>query len=954
MTKGVVKSMKRFDHLYWLLFIVLIPVFGQAREETLHNAITSSVLNESTLSDQKVFSQVSSQDLQTKKNQKELESQSLHDQDVSVADDLATMPSEDQDFSQNEAQNSETTSAAASVMEDENDIKSDVDKQKEQEDQESGKQPGVLYQEPGFIDAQESVIFNFEDTDLANVASYMEYIHKVKFLTEDMLSGVKDSKGLAGHKIAFRTNKVLTRKESWDLFITFLHIAGLDLVPMMQAGFYKIVPFPKTNGEMIPTYIGTDVQALPDNDMVIRYVYFTRNIDPARIQKVLSKLQTGSAKLDFFSELRALIFHDRASNIRSLMQIALEIDNGIVPECLSVIKLKRANAADVVALYKSLRSGGAGTATAGASQPAQPYKPWGVGKRESSEYFSKDVELFHDSRTNSLILLGSEKSIKKIEEFIQKYIDIDVSGQAAPPIFTYQLEYTIASNIATILNQAVQYGGSDARKYGSVRDGVKFFSTSMNIVPEQHSNMLIINATKDDFESILPLIKELDTPQPQIGLEVLMVQILDNEIKMLGAQISGPKGPDAPFVANQQAQTFAGGISAQTSGLLNSNSLATSPVVVPIDSSSDNIIGYSIKAGLGALLGATTNNFNQIVSSGVGEPGATLVTFGQPIWALFKVLQSMVSAHVVANPFVVVSNNVQANIEFGESRRVLASQVVSAQGATTSSTTPLSSKLGFTITPQINKNNIVNLQIEVHNNQFIVGGSASSALQDQKSLSTNASIANGEVLVLGGLMQEQYSTTNYGVPFLQNIPIFGWFFKSKVKSLVRSHFLIFICPRVIEAPDKKEQGIDKYTLYKMNEMQKQLDIMSELDCFASKRDPIQRAFFGEEPLTNLQKLTGQETTVDGELQLRDARKINRHRMTDKAKKQEQVSDAVEDASAAPEKKKDASKRKSQKKQRQAQEQNLSFDQDVVHLPAQAAFKTKNTISGSMQPGGNHV
>lgn len=77
-------------------------------------------------------------------------------------------------------------------------------------------------------------------------------------------------------------------------------------------------------------------------------------------------------------------------------------------------------------------------------------------------------------------------------------------------------------------------------------------------------------------------------------------------------------------------------------------------------------------------------------------------------------------------------------------------------------------------------------------------------------------------------------------------------------------------------------------------------------------------------------------------------------MTDKAKKQEQVSDAVEDASAAPEKKKDASKRKSQKKQRQAQEQNLSFDQDVVHLPAQAAFKTKNTISGSMQPGGNHV
>lgn len=790
---------------------------------------------------------------------------------------------------------------------------------------EDSQEKSVLYQNPSFLDEHESIVFNFEETDLVNVALYMEAVHKVKFITEDIISTAKEPKGLSGHKITFRTNKILTKKESWDLFTTFLNIAGLDIVPMMQAGFYKIVSFAKASGEAIPTFIGTDVNVLPDNDMIVRYVYFTRNIDPAKIQNILKNMQAGSAKLDVFAEMRALIFLDRSSNIKSLMQVALEMDRLILPESLSVIKLKRANAEDVKTLYQSLKPGGA--------TPYQPQKVWIPGKKEAtSDYFPQDVVIITDKRTNSLILLGSEKGIKKIENFVENYIDVEVIKES-PPVFTYPLEYTNATDIVGILTQAVQYGaGTTAGQYGGVRDGIKYFS-KMTIVAEPHSNSVIINSAKDDYEAILPLIKELDVPQKQIGLEVLIVQVTDAQAKTLGAQISGPNGPDAPVPANQQAQTFAKNIQAQTSGILGTNGQSTAPVVTTTTIGANT--SYSLKSSLGALLGTAYNTI-------VNEPGAILVTFGQPIWALFKVLQSMVSVHVVANPFVVVSNNSQAVVSIGEQRRIISSQVVSAFGTNTSGLTNMQSTLGFTITPQINKGNIVNLQIQVMNNQFTVAGSQSSALQDQKSITTNASVANGEVLVLGGLMQEQYSSTSRGVPFLEHIPILGWFFKSKTKGIVKSHFLVFISPRLIESPDKKEGGIDSYTLYKMNEAQKNIDIMEEIDWFASKRDPLQRAFFGDSMPKSLKELTGQESTIQAQ-----RRSKSRHKAKISALSQTNRS-----------KPKEINKPSFKSRAKLSKNDNsgtVSFDQDFVRLPPKnIAGGGKNMVSGRMQQGDLHV
>jgi len=834
-----------------------------------------------------------------------------------------------QEETQNQAKEQDPTVQEAKDTEKKDD--SEVKKHEPKEEpkkEEAKKEPGVLYQDSGFVDDHESVTFNFEETDLANVASYMEKIHNVKFITEDIVSPNKDAKGLSGHKLTFRTNKVLTKRESWDLFITFLHIAGLDVVPMPHAGFYKIVSFSKANHEAIPAYIGVDANLLPDNDMVIRYVYFARNVDPAKVQNVLKNMQSGSAKLDVFHELKAMIFTDRSCNIKSLMQIVAELDKAVMPESLSVIRLHRANVDDVIKLYSSLKPGGGQTQQRGV---------WQQGKKEPTlEYFPQDVQLFPDKRTNSLILLGSAKGIKKIEEFVQQYVDIDVTREV-PPIFTYQLEYTNANDIKSILTQTIQYGSNTpAGQAGGVRDGVKYFS-KMTIVAEPHSNSLIINSSKEDFEAIKPLIQELDIAQKQIGLEVLIIQVSDSETKTLGSQLSGPGGPNAGDSNDRSCQTFAQSLSSQTSGIMSASGSSTSLVVRDNTSNTAASENFSIKTSLSKLL---TNGI-------VNEAGSILVTFGKPIWALFKILKTMISVHVVANPFVVVSNNSTAKVSIGEERRIKASEVVSSGQTVATGFTPQQSTLGFTITPQINKDNIVNLKINVTNNQFSVAGSESSALMDKKEIDTYASVANGEVLVLGGIMQEQSNSTHRGVPFLENIPLLGWFFKSKVKFTSRNHFLIFISPRVLDpVHQNKPNGMDRYTQYKMEEAQKNVELMNELDWFASKRDPIQKSFFGDLKSKSIQDLTGQ--MVDHEA-------IDKKK---KKKKQDNAKEIVLTKSKIKPKKEKVSKKYKKEKHKKVKSDTKqndipSLDKDFIHYTG-SSVHAKNAISKSVMHGGSNV
>ena len=794
-------------------------------------------------------------------------------------------------------------------------IDNDASFKKTVEEKAEHKEPGVLYQKKQDVQDAATIAFNFEEASLSNLVSYIEAVHDIKFIHDEIITpAAKDAKGYSGHKISFRTNKNLTRKESWDLFLTFLHMAGLDVVPLVQEGFYKIVPLARASSETIPTFIGVDVNILPDTDMIVRFVYFAKNIDPTKIKTVLTPMQGASGKIDIFTGLKALIFTDRACSIKSLMQIVTELDHSVLPEVVSVVKLKRTTAKDVISLYNSLKPG--------ATAAGQPAKVWAPGKKESSlEYFPQDVVLVADDRTNSLILLGTAKDVKRVEDFVVKHVDIALD-RPAPPVYTYRLQYTNAKDMATLLHSLVTYGSTTTTgpiPYGGVLNGVKYFQ-KMTIVADSHSNSLVINATEEDFETLKPLIAQLDIVQKQVGLEVLIVQVKDVDVKTLGAQISGPNGAGTLAAgASKLGPTFLPSVTAQTSGV----PLGT-PIVTTVGSPATE--DFSIKSSLSLLLGLPSLN----------EVGSVLVTFGRPIWAIFKILKTITSSHLIANPFIVVSNNSQAEIKSGEERRQTSGEVISSATARTTGFTPVEATLTVKITPLINKGNIINLQITVENSKFTQAATAASGFgdrspRDTKVVKTNVNVANGETLVLGGIMTETYASVSNGVPFLEHIPIFGWFFKSKSRTITRDQFLIFISPRVID-PANDSTDIDEYTDYKLREAQKNIDLIDETDWFTNKKDPIQRAFFGTSGMRVLQELQTSDTfeqrrEIDGRVNpsvpaLQDPTSTNK-----RSKKK---------------------KKKLQQEQRE-QEQNINFDNQQIDLGYRPK-SVKNSIASSIAEG----
>jgi hypothetical protein len=255
------------------------------------------------------------------------------------------------------------------------------------------------------------------------------------------------------------------------------------------------------------------------------------------------------------------------------------------------------------------------------------------------------------------------------------------------------------------------------------------------------------------------------------------------------------------------------------------------------------------------------------------------------------------------------------------------------------------------------------LAITVRNDQFIdasdtasiAGGSGGSPI-NQKEITTTASVANGETLVLGGIMTESYTSTSNGVPFLENIPIFGWFFKSKTRSITRDHFLIFIAPRLLD-PVEDPKNVDDYTDYKLREAQENIELIDQYDWFMSKKDPIQKAFFGTDHLRSFQEFNNGKTFakrmgVDAKINHLEVTEnnetVSQTTKVDKRKKSKQAAEAKNKQKQ--EKRKKLKQEKKQRQQQKGQQEEPLVIEVSDHSAASVTHDMKNSISGSVQPG----
>jgi|GEM_PF-2379305 len=711
-------------------------------------------------------------------------------------------------------------------------------------------------------ESQDMVEFLFDNAELSTLLQYVEERFNVIFILDDAIQPLPTGgKSIVGTKISFKTHKPLSRKDAWNLFVTFLDMAGLAPAPGPGKNVYKLMPSqdPKAARNVthspLPTFIGVDPSLIPNNDVRIRYIYFVENASLDVVTNVINMMKSvSSPDLRSLPELNAVIITDKAANIKDMLALIKELDQANMPESLAVIKLKRTDATKAAALYASL--------TAKSTDQSFGAQLFRTRRQSTAEYFSEYTRVIPEPRTNSLIVLGSRESIKKITDFIVTIID-QKDSLPEVPLYVYRCKFVDASSMEKILTQATKFQATSAAgKVGGVRDEDKYFK-QVTITAEQSTNTLVINAEYDDYSKIFDLLQKLDVEQPQVALKVFILSIDLTDEKDFGIQLRNKIPGVAGLIGNDT--------NFQTSGL--AGTVAGSGVIENTSSTS---------SGATRLLGDLVS-----LASGIKQ-GSTIVSLGSDafgVWGILNMLQTYTRLTVVANPFLVTTHKYPALFSIGESRRVQNTTAFGTSSIDATGFISLDADLSVSITPQIGRDGLITLDVKINIDQFTDSNPLSTdGNRTTKRIETSVIVADNEVLALGGLIKETTRMTTTGIPILSSIPLLGWLFKNKNKQIVRSSLLILIMPEVIEPTNIA--NAESFTRSKILDAK---DTLSELKNPSYNRDPVHRWMFHDNENNDSQFVdnftsTKGRYTQDANIGAKSTKSLSQHEKEEFAKK----------------------------------------------------------------------
>ena len=654
---------------------------------------------------------------------------------------------------------------------------------------------------------KKDIYLNFENTELANFINYMSELKKINLIPDRSLTGVK---------VSLTIREPLDTQQAWNVFLTIIEMGGFSIVK--RGNVYVVIPKTQKRTQPLPSFINVPIDTLPESDENIRYVTFLQNINVSNITEILSSMLSPESSIIPYPEVNGMIITDKSLNIKSGMKIIRELDQTGLQESVVVMKLKRANATDVKKLFDSLINK--------QDTPAQNFARLLGRQAESTlEYFSPTTRIIAEERTNSLILLGNQKSIKKIEDFIVNHVDTELKGTESP-LHIYELQYADASQIKDILQSVtdpsgLEASGQQAGKYGAVRGGVKYFKKMLFQVDKDGNRLIVSSTDKQDWKLLKKTIEDLDKPQPQVAVEALIVTVAITDSKKFGGALRNKIDGQIGKGINFQSPTYSG--------------------VVTADSG---------KSLLGNMLDGIVNGL-----------GSTVLSFGPStnIWGIFEALKSLTNISVLSQPFFTVQNKTKAHIQVGSEQQVV-NEVTGDSEDSFKGYKYVKAATTLDVTPQINLDGILRLNINL---TYEVFTDPELGNKDTKNVTTDVTIADGQVLALGGFIKTKATETENKTPLLGDIPILGWLFKNKRKVVSKDYILIFLAPTIIKP--RTTPGMDLYTRMKLHSAKNDIEEAVEM---RKTNDPIQNWFFNPEKENYSHKVEDfanaryQPTTVD--------------------------------------------------------------------------------------------
>jgi len=654
---------------------------------------------------------------------------------------------------------------------------------------------------------------DFDDVELAAVIETIAKLTNKNFIYDDRVRG----------RVTVVSPSPVTVEAAYAVFESMLQVKGFTTVPG-PGGVIKVIPIREAKESSIETI--REGKPSPNRDHFVTRLIPLRYIDAADISTTLKPLISKDAAMVAYPPTNTLILTDSAANIRRLMSILDAIDVSSYREELAVIPVIHADAAtlgqQVSEIYGAEISdggrAGSGRRTTRRTANARNGEPVGGNAQRAPGI---RVRIITDTRTNSLLVLAPRKQLEDVRELVLK-LDVKVEGGGS--IHVYYLRHADAEELAQTLSSLLsgQRGGPSAGASGpaggtqagggapALRSVVTELAEGITLTADPGTNALVIQASKEAYRTLSEVIALLDIQRPQVLVEALIMEVDVSDGLELGFNAVVDLLSDWEVDVQQVTDEV-------TEGVLSGAGLPA--------------------GGLGLNVSRSFDLFSNYGTSPNGDDTT--------IQAILRASASDGTTNVISAPHILTSDNEEAEIKIGNNIPIVTSRLDGATGGNGLSTSSNVERkdIGVTlrVTPQISEGDTLRLKIYqeisdvnegLSGNEAIAGEGAGPALTNTK-IENTLVVSDGETVVIGGLISDNVDDTVSKVPFLGDIPVLGWAFKTTSTKTTKQNLLLFLTPHIV----RSREDLERATIRKREEFGEAAGGDTELD--DSERDEVE-------------------------------------------------------------------------------------------------------------------
>jgi general secretion pathway protein D len=620
------------------------------------------------------------------------------------------------------------------------------------------------------------ITMDFQDVDLNVIIKFMGELTGKNFLVSDQVRG----------KVTIISPKKITVREAYQVFESALEMSGYSTVPGVDS--IKIVPSGIARQSGLEIHEGKEAKAVKIEDKMITQVIPLEYASSEDIRNLFTPLISKDGMIVSYKPTNHLIITDRSSNIHRLLTIIEQIDVRIVEERISVIPLEFASAKSLADKLNQLI--------------ALEQRPPTAGRLPGPAAPQRIVKVIPDERTNSLVLLANDSDTRDMRDLISRLDREAPKGKSQ--LHVCYLKNAQAEELAKVLS-SIEGGKAKARQQAQPPQAGAVEEAS--ITADKATNSLVITASPQEFRELEEVIQKLDTVRSQVLVEALIAEVSLNTTLNIGVEWRLMDQPADNSVRGYGGTDFGLIQGAQTGTLQNP----------------------------GLILGVTQGFINV---GGVQVPN---------IGALVRAFQGNTDANVLSTPQLLTIDNEKAKIIVADNVPIIKQDVSTPLATTTATSSNIAVSRTFEykdigiqleITPHISTGSMVRLEVTAEVSNILSSDPANPGFVTtrKRQATTTVAVESGQMVIIGGLIQDNHSSITSKVPCIGNIPGLGWLFKTFSGRKDKTNLLVFITPHIIRSPEdlekasagqkqKADENLKKLQKERENEVQDTYDML---------------------------------------------------------------------------------------------------------------------------------